>query len=83
MAPYLPPCPAPDSGNDSPPLSLPHHRSKSASEEQRDKARIIFNKTVDGHYRHGKTGYRQVGALFLTWEDDDLQCRATEVGALR
>lgn len=60
-----------------------HHRSKSASETQRDEARVEFNKTIDGHYRHGKTGYRQVGALFLTWKDDDMQCKATEVDKLR
>lgn len=65
------------------PPSLHHHRSKSASETQRDEARVEFDKTIEGHYRHGKTGYRQVGALFLTWKDDDMQCRATEVGALR
>lgn len=71
-----------DSPNDSPPPFLSHHRSKSASEKQRDDARIIFNKTIEGHYRHGKTGYRQVGALFLTWKDDDMQCKETEVGTL-
>ena len=43
---------------------------------------MVFNKTIDGHYRHGKTGYKQVGALFLTWKDDDMQCRETEVGTL-
>ena len=56
-----------------------HHRAKSASEIQRDEARVIFDKTIDGQYRHGKTGYRQVGALFLTWVADDMQCKTTEV----
>ena len=79
MAPLLPHS-FTDSLNESPPPSLSHHRSKSASEEQREKAKIVFDKTIEGQYRHGKTGYRQVGALFLTWKDDDLQCRATEVG---
>ena len=65
-----------------PPPSLYHQRSKSASEKERDEARVTFDKTIEGHYRHGKTGYRHVGALFLTWKDDDLQCRATEVGTL-
>lgn len=46
----------------------------------RDDARIIFNKTLDGYNRRERGGYRQVGALFLTWKDDDLQCRNTEVG---
>ena len=71
-----------DSLDESPSPSLQHQRSKSASEEQRDKAKVIFNKTIDGHYRHGNTGYRQVGALFLTWKDDDMQCKETEVGPL-
>ena len=56
-----------------------HHRAKSASETQCEEARVIFNKTIEGHYRQGKTGYRQVGALFLTWADDDMQCKAKEV----
>ena len=71
-----------DSDHSSPP-SLPHQRSQSASEKRREQARLTFDKTIEGHYRHGKTGYRQVGALFLTWKDDDLQCRTTEVGTLK
>lgn len=69
---------------------LNNSRSKSASEkqreerdEEREEARLIFNKTLDGHYRHGKTGYRKVGALFITWEDDDLGCKQREVSSLR
>ena len=81
MAPLTPNASA-DSSNESPPPSSYHARSKSASEKQRDEARLTFNKTIDGHYRHGKTGYRQVGALFLTWKDDDMQCKETEVGTL-
>ena len=61
-----------------PPLS-PYDRPKSASQAQSDEARLIFDKTLAGHYRQGKTGYKQVGALFLTWADDDLQCKNTEV----
>ena len=67
-----------DASGDYLPPSPHRHRSKSAS-EQKEEARVTFDKTIEGHYRHGKTGYRQVGALFLTWKDDDLQCRATEV----
>ena len=70
-----------------PPSDMTNHtarsRPKSPSETQRDEARVIFHKTIDGHYRHGKTGYRQVGALFLTWADDDMQCKDTEVGTRR
>ncbi|SLM41422.1 hypothetical protein LPUS_12415 [Lasallia pustulata] len=65
--------------------SLPnnHHTSKLESEVQYDEARVIFNKTIDGHYRHSKAGYRKVGALFLTWKDDDMLCKETEVDKLR
>lgn len=72
-----------DSSDNSPPPSGYHHRSKSASEKERDAAKLVFNKTIEGRYRHGKTGYRQVGALFLTWKDDDMQCKETEVDKLR
>ena len=57
-----------------------HHRAKIASETQREEARVVFNKTIEGHYRDGRTGYRRVGALFLTWAADDLQCKTQEVG---
>lgn len=56
-----------------------HHGPVSASETGYKEARVIFNKTIGGHYRHGKTGYKEVAALFLTWKDDDMQCKATEV----
>ena len=52
---------------------------KSADDEQYEEERLVFNKTIRGHYRHGKTGYRRVGALCLTWKDDDLQCKSAEV----
>ena len=81
MAPLTPNASS-DSAAESPSPSGHHHRSKSASETQRDEAKVVFNKTIDGHYRHGKTGYRQVGALFLTWKDDDMQCKETEVCTL-
>ena len=48
-------------------------------EERFDEARVTFEKTIKGHYRHGKTEYTRVGALFLTWKDDDMQCKKTEV----
>lgn len=47
---------------------------------ERDEARVIFNPTEDGYYRHEKPEYRKVGALFLTWRDDGLQCKETNVG---
>ncbi|KAL8818417.1 MAG: hypothetical protein Q9191_007946 [Dirinaria sp. TL-2023a] len=61
------------------PIILP----KSQEDEQKEQAEITFRKTLNGHYRHGKSGYERVGALFLTWEEDDMQCKATEVDALR
>ena len=66
--------------NGLPSPSSHHGRSKSASETQSEEARVIFNKTIDGQYRHGRTGYRQVGTLFLTWAEDDMQCDEKEVG---
>lgn len=59
----------------------PPRSAKSQWEEQNEEARITFHKTIDGHYRHGKTGYARVACLFLTWLDDDIQCKETEVGA--
>ena len=57
-------------------LLTPNPPTKSES----DGARIVFNQTLDGYNRRGRQGYRQVGALFLTCEDDYLQHRYTEVG---
>ena len=58
----------------------PHPQpSRSKLENQYQNARVTFDKTIEGHYRHGTTGYKRVGALFLTWEKDDLQCKKTEV----
>ena len=76
--------PVTTNGLPSPPV---HPKSASlTSEEQRDQyaeAVITFDKTIRGHYRDGKAGYAHVGVLFLTWEADDLQCKATEVDSLR
>lgn len=66
-------------------VDAPHHRSKSSSEiqrEERDEARVVFEKTLDGQYRHG-TGYRRVGVLLITWTDDDMGCKQLEVGQLQ
>ncbi|MCJ1463168.1 hypothetical protein MMC07_001773 [Pseudocyphellaria aurata] len=61
----------------------PPQRPKSPWEEKKEQAQYTFNKTIDGHYRHGSTGYARVACLFLTWKDDDLQCKETEVDMLR
>lgn len=85
MAP-LSPNPCNDVPVGSKPPTLSNFRSKSAREirreerdEEREEARLIFNKTLEGQYRHGKTGYRRVGALFITWEEDDMGCKQREV----
>ena len=57
-------------------LLTPNPSTKTES----DDARIVFNQALDGYNRRGRQGYRQVGALSFTWEDDYLQCRDTEVG---
>ena len=59
-----------------------YHRAKSASDIECEEARVIFDKTIAGNYRHGGTGYRNVGALFLTWADDDMKCESLEVSIL-
>ena len=64
------------------PAPSPHSQSKTTSQLRKEEARVIFDKTLAGHYRDGRTGYRNVGALFLTWADDDLQCKNTEVGSV-
>lgn len=65
---------------ESPPqTSNPNHRLRPSQVKTNREAQITFDKTLKGHYRHGKTGYNKVGALFLTWENDDMQCKATEV----
>lgn len=48
---------------------------------QYERARVTFDKTIRGHYRDGKTGYKNVGVLFITWEEDDMHCKETEVSA--
>lgn len=44
-----------------------------------DEARLVFNKTIGQNYRHGRTGYVHVGALFLTREAYEAQGKSTEV----
>ena len=63
------------------PQPLQNPMGKSADDEQYEEERLVFNKTIGGHFRNGKMGYRRVGALCLTWKDDDLQCKSTEVEA--
>lgn len=46
--------------------------------KQVEDAKITFDKVLAGHY-HGKSGYKKVACLLLTWQDDDMECRETEV----
>ncbi|KAK5126708.1 hypothetical protein LTR85_009642 [Meristemomyces frigidus] len=52
-------------------------------DHQRETSRIIFNKTISGRYREGEAGFEAVGVLLITWKDDDLFCRQSEVPRLR
>ncbi|KAL8986001.1 MAG: hypothetical protein Q9205_000426 [Flavoplaca limonia] len=61
----------------------PHSAPPRPEEASYEELEVTFNKTIEGHYRHGKTGYKRVGVLFITWAEDDMQCRETEVDALR
>lgn len=74
--------PTPTSPGQSPCPSSSHERNKTYTQSQHDDPKVIFNKTIGGHYRHGTTGYRNVGALFLTWADDDMHCKESEVDKL-
>ena len=81
----LAPSPAIASGEfivDSPPQPSKDQQYESAEQENREIARIIFNKTIAGHYRHDNLRYRQVGAMFITWETEEMQFNETAVGAL-
>lgn len=65
-----------------PPLYDQHIASRE-DQQQNDDAKAIFNKTIGENYRHGRKGYLRVGVLFLTWKDDDMQCKTTEVSTSR
>ena len=64
-----------------PPLQTHPPRSPKERQAQYERARVTFDKTISGHYRDGKTGYKDVGVLFITWEEDDMHCKETEVSA--
>lgn len=52
-------------------------------DHKRETSRIIFNKTISGRYQEGDAGFEEVGVLLITWRDDDLFCRDSEVPRLR
>lgn len=55
------------------PPKQPHRHTISRHERRRNEARLVFNKVITGHYRDAGNDYSQVGALFVTWEVNDLQ----------
>ncbi|MCJ1390214.1 hypothetical protein MMC18_003072 [Xylographa bjoerkii] len=61
-------------------IEAPAHRT--ALGRSKDDARFIFNKTIAGHYRNGPTEYTRVGVLLITWEDDDMNLKKSEVDRL-
>jgi len=61
----------------------PRKRRFTKLDHQREASRIIFNKTISGRYREGEAGFEEVGVLLVTWRDDDLFCRDSEVPRLR
>ena len=81
----LAPSPAITSRNftvDSPPQPSQDQQYESAEQANRETARVVFNRTTAGHYRHDNLRYKQVGAMFITWETEELQFNETAVGAL-
>ena len=81
----LAPSPAIASGKfivDSPPQPSQDQQHESAEQANRGNAEIIFNRTIAGHYRHNNLRYKQVGAMFITWETEEMQFNETAVGAL-
>lgn len=61
--------------------SPPQSSNRTAWEKQAEDAKITFDKIVDGHY-HGKSGYKKVACLLITWKDDDMKCKETEVSPI-
>ncbi|MCJ1397565.1 hypothetical protein MMC11_000759 [Xylographa trunciseda] len=61
-------------------IEAPAHRTAFA--RSKDDARFIFNKTIAGHYRNGPTEYTRVGVLLITWKDDDMHLKESEVDRL-
>ncbi|MCJ1315907.1 hypothetical protein MMC15_001227 [Xylographa vitiligo] len=62
-------------------IEAPAHRT--AFGRSKDDARFIFNKTIAGHYRNGPSEYTRVGVLLITWEDDDMNLKKSEVDRLQ
>ena len=49
---------------------------------EHEDALIEFNKAIAGCYRDGNHEYDAVGALLITWKEDDMNCRELEVNGL-
>jgi hypothetical protein len=59
--------------------SKPHSHRLSIHQKE---AKLLFNKTLAGCYQQGIGEYKNVEALLLMWEDDDLGC-SKEVSSRR
>ncbi|MCJ1242558.1 hypothetical protein MMC14_010567 [Varicellaria rhodocarpa] len=57
-------------------IETPAYRT--SFDRRKDDARFVFNNTIAGHYRDGRTGYNRVGTLLITWEQDDMHLREYE-----
>lgn len=57
-------------------FEAPAHRT--AFDRRNDDARFIFNQTIAGHYRNGRTGYTDVSVLLITWDRDDMNLKKSE-----
>ena len=57
-------------------IETPAYRT--SFDRRKDNARFVFNNTIAGHYRDGRTGYNRVGTLLITWEHDDMHLRESE-----
>ncbi|KAI9729939.1 MAG: hypothetical protein M1834_006136 [Cirrosporium novae-zelandiae] len=61
---------------------LPSPKKELPYKQRENQAKIVFNKTIAGHYRNRENGYSNVGSLLITWENDDMNTRG-EVKALQ
>lgn len=59
------------------PYGPPEYEDMLRREEEN--ARNVFNGTLNEHYMEGGGGYSRVGALLLTWLDDDMGCKEQTV----
>ena len=76
--------PKPSSSSKPEPDQQAHTKSvpKSDSKLRNDNFHEAFEKMMKSNYRKTNKPYERVGLLCLTWKDDDMQCKETEVDKL-